>query len=902
MKLIFRLRFRTAFGESLLITGRHPVFGGGRFERAIPLEYVNQEFWEVALNLPRKELPAGRLCYSYLWRRTDGSLIQDWGENRSVNLPEFTHDEVLIVDSWNAAGAAENAFYTEPFKKILLRGNRTEIKIPPDPLATHTFKIKAPLLAKGQTICILGETPALGGWSTQSPRLLAQKDDGDDFTAQADLGTAVFPLAYKYGVYDVAQKKFVRYEEGENRILHDSVAPQKHTVVDDGFARLPATTWKGAGVAIPIFSLRSEKSFGVGEFTDLKALADWGAGVGLKLIQVLPVNDTTATHTWLDSYPYAAISAFALHPLYLNLSQVVDPENQPLLRDIAAEGKRLNALEAVDYEAVMKAKLGFVRQIFPRQKEQTFKREDYREFFSANRHWLKPYAAFCCLRDRFGSADFNQWPAGMRSYNQEKVEALLSADAGALAEVELNYFIQFHLHVQLQEAAGHVHARGLILKGDIAIGVCRHGADVWEQPELYHTDVQAGAPPDAFAAKGQNWGFPTYNWPRMKQDGFAWWRRRFNQMSVYFDAFRIDHILGFFRIWSSPAHAVEGILGHFVPAIPVGESEFAGCGIPFDRERFVKPFITDPVLAEFFGAEADAVKKEFLTQKNPGRYELKGEFATQRQIENHFAALEPSQRNSRLKTGLFDLVSNVILLEVDGPCGRELHFRIGIADTASFQHLDPQTQARFKGLYVDYFFRRQDAFWMREAMQKLPALKRVTNMLICGEDLGMVPACVPDLMRQLGLLSLEIQRMPKQMGREFSRPQDAPYLSVVTPSTHDMSTIRGWWEEDAAVTQNFFNKELGLTGVAPATCPPELNEMVVAQHLHSPAMWSVFQLQDLLGMDGSLRRADVNAERINVPANPRQYWRYRMHLSLENLPKAEEFGGKLRRLLREAGR
>ena len=540
----------------------------------------------------------------------------------------------------------------------------------------------------------------------------------------------------------------------------------------------------------------------------------------------------------------------------------------------------------------------FVRKIFPKQKEETFAQTDYQTFFGQNQHWLAPYAAFCALRDKFGTPDFNQWPTHS-VYRAKEVAALVEQDSTVREEIELNYFIQFHLHVQLQDAVKYIHAQGLILKGDIAIGVYRHGADVWQHPELYHTDRQAGAPPDAFAVKGQNWGFPTYNWSRMKQDGFAWWKQRFAQMSAYFDAFRIDHILGFFRIWSSPAHAVEGILGYFVPAIPVKLEEFRQRGIQFDHDRLMKPFINDEVLREIFGPDAEKVKREFLVANPHGTYFLKLEFATQRQLANHFAALKTGPENKKLKEGLFDLISNVILFEVEKSGGREFHFRLAMEDTLSFKNLDPQTRTKLKELYVDYFFRRQDDFWMQEALQKLPALKRVTNMLICGEDLGMVPACVPVLMKQLGLLSLEIQRMPKAIGLEFSRPADAPYLSVITPGTHDMSTIRGWWEEDRKLTQKFFHQELHQPGDAPVHCETWINEAVVRQHLASPAMWSIFQLQDLLGMDQQLRRADFEAERINVPANPKNYWRYRMHLTLEELLQAGAFNDRLKKLIQQ---
>jgi 4-alpha-glucanotransferase len=555
----------------------------------------------------------------------------------------------------------------------------------------------------------------------------------------------------------------------------------------------------------------------------------------------------------------------------------------------------------LDYEAVMSGKLKFVRQVFSRQKTATFASRAYKEFFKQNKHWLVPYAAFCALRDKFGTADFNQWPAH-RVYHAQEIAALAKQDRALRDGIELNYFIQYHLHLQLKDAAEYVHSQGLILKGDIAIGVYRHGADVWQQPELYHTNLQAGAPPDAFSAKGQNWGFPTYNWPRMMQDGFAWWKQRLAQMSGYFDAFRIDHILGFFRIWSSPAHAVEGILGYFVPALPVKIEEFGQRGIPFNHDRYAKPHITDPVLQEMFGPAAGLVKREFLVPTAGGNYFLKLEFATQIQVEKHFARLKNTGANRKIKAGLFDLISNVILFDGEKSGGREFHFRFGMEDSLSFKHLDPQTQLKLKELYVDYFFRRQEDFWMQQGLQKLPALKRVTNMLICGEDLGMVPACVPGLMKQLGLLSLEIQRMPKELGREFSRPQEAPYLSVVTPGTHDMSTIRGWWEEDRKFTQKFYHLELQGPGDAPLHCDPGINQAIVRQHLASPAMWSIFQLQDLLGMDGKLRRKDVDAERINVPANPKHYWRYRMHLTLEKLLQAEQFTAALNQAVRANGR
>ncbi|HTL16885.1 MAG TPA: 4-alpha-glucanotransferase [Patescibacteria group bacterium] len=900
MRLTFQLRYHTLPGQSLLLTGDHELFGNDEIESAIPLDYLDSEFWRVSLVLPNAAVPDTSITYRYLLREADGTIKEDWANARTINPAAFKAEEVLIIDSWNHPGFPENAFYTEPFREVLLKSRHGEFRATAPAFFTHRFRVKAPLLDKDETLCLLGNTEMMGDWRTDKPLLLSRITGQEWLTAELNLSKATFPIEYKYGVYNFVEDRFIDYEAGPNRRLDDPARPGKYTVVNDGFAVFPVTNWKGAGVAIPVFSLRSQSSFGVGEFTDLKLLADWAQAVGLKLIQILPVNDTTATHTCADSYPYAAISAFALHPLYLNLSKVATSANQGLLKPHEEERKRLNALKDVDYDPVMRLKLSVLQQLYERQRDRTFKSKDYRKFFAANQHWLPSYAAFCYLRDENGTADFNRWKS-LQFCSRSDLAQLAAEGSPAWNKLALHYFIQYHLHLQLREASEYAHSKGVILKGDIAIGVYRYGADAWQEPDLYRMQMQAGAPPDAFGIKGQNWSFPTYNWSRMKETGFAWWKHRFEQMGNYFDAFRIDHILGFFRIWSIPLNAVEGILGHFVPAIPVKATEFDARKIRFDPDRYLKPFITDAVVADIFGTDAAAVKQQFLDANPDGRYAMKSQFSTQRQVDNHFAGLEANERNKKLRESLFDLISNVILLP-DEEGVDQFHFRFSMETTPSFKNLDAHTQDQLKQLYVDYFFRRQDDFWMKEAMQKLPTLKRVTNMLVCGEDLGMVPACVPETMKQLGLLSLEVQRMPKRLGQEFSYPKDAPYLSVVTPGTHDMSTLRGWWKEDPHVIQRFYNLALGLPGRAPDECEPWINRAIIQQHLDSPAMWSIFMLQDLLGSDSHLRRPDPSEERINVPADAKNYWRYRMHLWLEDLLQASDFNNSLRSQIEQSAR
>ena len=899
-RICFQLKYHTTVGENIFVTGNHPLVGNNILEQAFPLQYVNEDYWMGTIDIPADETMQS-FKYRYFVKDSYGIINSELESDKVFDSSLYNAEEVRLVDSWSYSGQIENTFFTEPFLNVLL--NQCSIPSPeiePNKYS-HIFRVKAPLLAKNQVVAMYGSSSLLNKWDTSKPVLLSRKAGENWWIIKLDLSNDTYPITYKYGIHDSVTGLFVQMEGDKNRIIYDGSAPNKLSIVSDGFAVFPNNTFKGAGVAIPVFSLRSQQSFGVGEFNDMKLLVDWAKHVGLKVIQILPVNDTIATHSWVDSYPYAAISAFALHPLFLHLPSVATGSDELLLNDLEALKTELNSLEKVDYERVLTTKLQFVQKIYASQKNTVFQSNDFQSFFAENKHWLVPFAAFSYLRDKYGTPDFSTWPK-YNQYNEEEIKSIATSPESSDDDVAFYFFVQYHLHLQLKAATEYAHQNGIIVKGDIPIGIYRNSSDAWQEPGLYNMDKQAGAPPDDFAIKGQNWGFPTYNWQRMQHDGFSWWKKRFAQMSYYFDAFRIDHILGFFRIWSIPMNAVEGIMGNFVPALPVHKNELEQLGIHLDLQRLISPYINEGILWEIFGSLAVLAKEEYLNVSGYEHYALKPEFDTQRKVEKHFAQLPATDKNHELKYGLFNLISNVIMLEAENTNERQFHFRISMESTSSYRYLDGDTQSKLKNLYVNYFFRRQDQFWREQAMQKLPELKRSTNMLICGEDLGMVPDCVPGVMKQLGILSLEIQRMPKDPEKEFFHPNDAPYLSVVTPSTHDMSTIRGWWQEDASKTQRFYNQELGMWGNAPRYCEPQINTAIIIQHLYSPAMWSIFQLQDLLGMDGQIRRTNPADERINVPSNPKHYWQYRMHLSLEELLNNDSFNDVLRNYILASGR
>ncbi|MDE6271073.1 MAG: 4-alpha-glucanotransferase, partial [Muribaculaceae bacterium] len=437
---------------------------------------------------------------------------------------------------------------------------------------------------------------------------------------------------------------------------------------------------------------------------------------------------------------------------------------------------------------------------------------------------LLPYAAFCVLRDRFATPDFTLWPEEFAVYRAEFIENFAKENS---AEMEYVYYLQFHLDKQMKHVASYARDKGVAIKGDIPIGISRTSADAWQSPELFNMNSQAGAPPDDFSVLGQNWGFPTYNWDVMARDGFAWWKARFRKMSEYFDAYRIDHVLGFFRIWQIPMDAIHGLLGIFNPALPFTPEELRDSyGFNFNVELYTKPYIMDWFLGDIFGDLCDEVRARFLFVNGYGTYCLRPEFDTQRKVAAYFADKEASDKNKRLCDGLMALIDNVLFIE--DPVQKGLyHPRISAQHSYIYRSLNDYDKWSFNRLYNDFFYHRHDAFWYEKAMQKLPPLISSTDMLVCAEDLGMIPHCVPDVMHRLEMLSLEIQRMPKDPNVEFGDTWHYPYFSVCTTSTHDMGGIRQWWEEDHTASQRFFNNVLHEPGQAPYFCEPWVCERIV---------------------------------------------------------------------------
>ncbi|RPD49451.1 4-alpha-glucanotransferase [Hymenobacter sediminis] len=907
MILRFTLPFRTVWGQRLVVCGSLPSLGQWNLDQALNLHY-NAEYgiWTQEISLPDDQ--PGTVEYKYvLLDEGDGGKHWEWGPNRTVGYGDGRFTRVVLEDFWRAPALPENELHTAAFTKALMRRTApaATAPTPADPSnVVVRFQLSAPRVDSNHQVCVLGSDAALGSWDAQKAVILSDAAY-PTWSTEVALQNPEQTTQYKYGIWDPAEQRIVHLEAGEDRLIYAATEKRTLRVKADDHFRYPTGHWRGAGVALPVFALRSRRGLGVGEFPDLKLLVDWAVATDLKLVQVLPINDTVATHTWVDSYPYAAISVFALHPQYLNLDAVAELQDPAARQELEQLREELNANDFVDYEPVMNAKWKFIRLLYQQEKTRFLTDADFQQFREEQQAWLLPYATFSGLRDRFNTADFSQWPEEYRTPAQ--VADLLREDSASFDEFGLHLFTQYHLDKQLREAVEYARQRGVVVKGDLPIGIYRHSVDAWTQPELYHMHQQAGAPPDDFSVTGQNWRFPTYNWERMAEDGYQWWQQRMGHLARYFDALRIDHILGFFRIWEIPGHSVEGLLGHFSPALPLHQNEIEQRIGWFDYARLCEPYIRWHIVQEIFHGQAQNVFDEFMEANEHGVIRLKEHVRTQRQIE---AVIEEQIKQDPtnadhyrwLRTGLYKLVNEVLFV----PDEQQEHFyhpRITLHLSRSFRELDDHTRPRLQELYFDFFYRRHEDFWRKQGLVKLPAVRWATDMLICGEDLGMVPDSVPGVMKALGILGLNIQRMPSDPSVEFGDPGRAPYLSVVSPGSHDMSTVRGWWEEDREKTQRFFETLLGHQGQhAPLHCEPWVAREITLQHLHSPAMWAIFPLQDLVAMDEQLRRSDAQAEQINVPANPTHFWKYRFHIPLEDLVQEQGFTSALQDLVRLSAR
>ncbi|MBO7045122.1 MAG: 4-alpha-glucanotransferase [Prevotella sp.] len=869
MKLKFTINYGTQWGESLHVVITYRSIDGTVRTQDLLMQTDDGFCWMLeTAAIESRQHPIGSFVYHYQVEDGEGRVLRkEWtGVPRSYHFDSTKN--FVMPDLWRDI-PLQYHLYSSAYKTTVGLPHDEETQTLRQPLYRKTilFRVSAPQLRKGQSLALLGSHPALGDWNPA--RYLRMEYAGQyDWLLSVNVESILLPIEYKYVIIDDATNTLVAWEEGDNRTTEGLLSADL-TAVPDGTVlvvygeslRVKEQTWRAAGVVVPVFSLRSEHSCGVGDFGDLRRLIDWAVATGMKVIQTLPVNDTTTDGGWHDSYPYNIVSAFALHPHYLDLEALGNLKNKTKMTVFQRQRRELNALGYSDYEAVERVKSAYVQEFFDEKGQQTLDSKEFKAWFEENRFWLEPYA---------------NWRANI----------------GGLV-----YFTQYHLHLQLKAAADYARSKGVVLKGDIPIGVNRDSVETAVHPELFNMDCQTGAPPDAFSQNGQNWGFPTYQWGGGLAD---WFHRRLKWMAQYFDAFRIDHILGFFRIWEIPNDAIFGLLGHFSPALPLAVSEIEYFGLPFRKDFMTRPFINDRVISRLFGIHAQYVRENYLIPRSYGLYDLKAEVDTQQKVRTCFEG-RGDENSLWIRDGLYRLISGVLFVE-DPRQTDMYHPRIGAFNEPVYEALTNEEKEAYMRLYNNYYYQRHNFFWGSEAIRRLTEVFGDTQMLCCAEDLGMLPDCVAPVLDQLRILTLEIQSMPKHSGFEFTHLDGNPYRSVATFSTHDMSPLRLWWEESLERTQRYYVTMLQKQGHAPEHLPAHLAEEIIARHLYCPSMLCMLSLQDWLSMDGELRSKNPREERINVPSDAYNRWKYRMHLTIEELLKADKYNNKVRTMVSRSKR
>jgi len=889
MKIQFKIHYKMQWGQTMCLI----LHSSGNSIQKYGMHCNEKSEWKAEIQIDS----IATVSYQYAIQNPDKSLEHEYGSIREIQF-SFASENTTVIDNWRASNG-DSPFVSTAFTDCFFK--RTSLKVSTTVSSKNLIlRLNCPQMEPERHVAVIGNQDSLGNWDVNK-KVRLNESRFPIWSTTLDPTKIKFPLEYKYLIVDSKTDEVLAWGGGPNRLVEKTDKLALTIVTDEHFIRT-IPSWKATGVAIPVFSLRSEEGFGIGEFNDLKKMVDWAKKTGQRIIQILPINDTILYHSNYDSYPYNAVSVYALHPIYLHLESVGKLKTKKQKDYFQSKKKELNEKNFSDYQNVLMAKWEFFKIIYPQESPVVFASDDYKLFFEKNKEWLVPYAAFSYLRDLNGSPEFSKWDK-FNVYNKSEIEALSIKDTAHYHEIALYYFLQYHLHKQLIDVHDYARENGVAIKGDIPIGVSPRSVDAWVEPELFNTNAQAGAPPDDFSATGQNWGFPTYNWELMEMDGYQWWRKRFQKLAEYFDAYRIDHILGFFRIWEIPVNAVWGLTGTFHPALPFTRTEIESKGLKWDENRFLKPFLKEHVIYATFGKYSDEVTREYLLTDGWQNFKFKPEYDTQKKIEAHFASLGYNfgTKEVLIRDGLYALHCEVLFIR-DSRQPDKFHPRISMHSSATFRDLTDENRRTLDRIYVDYFYHRHTEFWKQQALKKLPALISATKMLVCGEDLGMVPDSVPDVMNALEILSLEIQRMPKKPNTEFAMPADAPYRSVCTTSTHDMNPIRAWWEEDAALTQRFYNRALGMQGPAPAVCETWIIERIIDQHLLSNAMWIILPWQDWMAIDVVLRNEHPLAERINVPSNPRNFWCYRMHITLEQLLTEDVFNKKITEMIAASGR
>ena len=646
------------------------------------------------------------------------------------------------------------------------------------------------------------------------------------------------------------------------------------------------TLEKITGASIPVGSLKTKDSCGVGEFLDLIPFADFCKKCDLELIQILPVNDTGT-----ESSPYSALSAFALNPIYISLKNLPEvSENKEILDEISKLQKKHEKEKRFSYRNIRNEKFAILKKIYESAYERIIKDKKLSEWEKSN-EWVKAYSIFMQKKMKYMEASWKEWPEQGHP-TKEQIDKIWD-DKKSAKENKFFSWMQMRLDEQFKKASAYITSLGIKLKGDIPIMMNEDSCDTWAFPEYFNDELRAGSPPDGSNPTGQNWGFPIYNWKNLKKDNYSWWKNRLLKASEYYQVYRIDHILGFFRIWATPARETTAMLGWTQPFETITRDDLKELGFSDDRITWLtKPHIPTYKIQEINGGDYQGtvnILSKLMTRI--GNEEL---WLFKPSIKNDKDILE-SDIPENIKAKLSELWRDKAFVEVSKNKYAPLWT---FQDTTAWQSLN-DNEKYLLGTMIAKRYAKMDSLWEKQARTILKELTACTKMIACAEDLGSNPECLPDVLKDLSILSLKVVRWNREWeldNKPFIKFEDYPLLSVTTSSVHDSSTLRSWWleEKDAEVFAEDFElpKE-----IKPGKYDSKTARTLLETIATSNSAFCIHPIQDFLGLVDEYLEENPDDERVNIPGSVTEFnWTYRLPTEIEKICKNTELTDEIKKI------
>ena len=641
------------------------------------------------------------------------------------------------------------------------------------------------------------------------------------------------------------------------------------------------------GTVVPVGALRGSKPGAVGEFPDLAEFALMCKKMKIGLIQLLPVNDTG-----YESSPYFSLTAFALHPLYVRIGDL--PEAADFMDKIAIINQKYAGEARFPYLKILRAKMDLLREIYAAHESEIAQKAadngSLAQWIGQN-PWVKQYAVYRRLKEANSEKSWKEWTEH-REVTPDGISAFWN-DGQYRGKHLFWVWLQEALDRQFSAAAKAIADEGIMLEGDLPILMNDDSCDVWAHPEIFIQDLSAGAPPDMYSPEGQNWGFPLYNWDAQERNNYAWWKQRLAVAGKYYQAYRIDHVLGFFRIWSSSRSDISSALGRYIPYTPLTNSDLRKQGYDKSRIRWVsQPHIPTNELMDAFRANwgkpfkesdiATAAKKVFskalVRIGNEELWLFRKKITGEKDIEK--LKLHPSIRPYLMRAW-----HDRIFIEYK----RGKFFPSWYLHNSRAYHSLSDSEKSSLELLLKKRMAKSEKTWETQGKKLLSILAESSPMLPCAEDLGAVPPCVPKVLTKLKILGLRVVRWHRRWDTDkqpYIPFDEYPELSVCTPAVHDSSTVREWWESEA--DQELFSGFIGFPSL-PRIYNPGTAKIILNKIASARSRFRVFQIQDLLHLSNKWYAQNPADERINVPGTNNEFnWTYRLPASVGEIGKDKE--------------